>query len=330
MTNFVKQKYQYFVDLQTDPEKIQVLTFTAGGTMPQLRLRPFFAAFKHFKLGKCRFKFVPAATLPVDPTGLSYEAGENTVDPRDQMNPGLVRITNGEDVNELLAGFGGADAERMYYATMLDPRWYKFQLQRGFKRTAFPLMWNVGQTHQSISQVMIGQTFGSSLQASNDDTKIFGARGEVDVRSIPDGALSQESVYEMSQDDFTQELLDKVLMQTGRVKMGWMPTDMCDSGLFGPAAVPEVDLVTVVLPKAYKTVYYYRLYIEEEILFKDPVAVMPVYRVGGTAGVSGDINWNAMDRYIAPGATIAHSGNNYGSASNYLSQGTNKLNGGQA
>lgn len=329
MTNFVKQRYQYFVDLQTSPDKIQVLTFTAGGLMPQTRLRPFFGAFKHFKLGKCRYKFVPAATLPVDPTGLSYEAGENTVDPRDQMNPGLVRITNGEDVNDLVNGLTGADAERMYYATMLDSRWYKFQLQRGFKRTAYPLLWNVGQTHQSISQTMIGQTFASSLKDSSDPLNIYGARGEVDLISSVSADIAQESITTMSADDYSQNILDTVLLQTGRVKMGWMPTDMCDSGLYGPNAVPEVDLVTVVLPKAYKTVYYYRLYIEEEVLFKDPVASYPIYRIGGTTGVSGNVNFGALDRYIYNRGNGSTAGNSSAGATALLNELTNKLNGGK-
>lgn len=330
MTNFVKQKYQYFVDLQTSPDKIQVLTFTAGGLMPQTRLRPFFGAFKHFKLGKCRYKFVPAATLPVDPTGLSYEAGENTVDPRDQMNPGLVRITNGEDVNDLLNGLSGADAERMYYATMLDPRWYKFQLQRGFKRTAYPLLWNVGQPHQSISQVTIAQTIGSTIQNSEDSDKIFGGYGEADVRDqSPVAEFSGPSLTEMSADDYSQNLLDSVLMQTGRVKMGWMPTDMFDSGLKGPAPVPEVDLVTVVLPKAYKTVYYYRLYIEEEVLFKDPVAMVPIYRIGGSSGVSGYVNSGALDRYLFVKANGSTNGNGSYSVAPEMNAVTNKVNGGK-
>ena len=43
---------------------------------------------------------VPASTLPVDPQGLSYDVDDpqTVIPPRDQMNPGLVRITNGEDL----------------------------------------------------------------------------------------------------------------------------------------------------------------------------------------------------------------------------------------
>ena len=96
------QKFRWFVDLCTTPEQVTVLKITCGGTRCLRRLLPFFGAYKQFKLGKTTVKFVPSSTLPVDPTGLSYEAGENTVDPRDMFNPGLVRITNGEDLADVV------------------------------------------------------------------------------------------------------------------------------------------------------------------------------------------------------------------------------------
>ena len=118
-SNYSRQSYEYFVDLKTSPEKLQIVQFTAGGKMPQIRLAPFFSAFKYFKLGRIQMRLVPAATLPVDPTGLSYAAGENTVDPRDQFNPGLIRITNGEDVSTFAGNLTGVNAEKAYYATLL-------------------------------------------------------------------------------------------------------------------------------------------------------------------------------------------------------------------
>ena len=126
MTNFVKQHIQKFYDISTDPDTMQVITIKTGGKDLIMRTLPFFSAFKKFKLGKVSVRFVPASTLPVDPTGLSYEAGENTVDPRDQFNPGLVRITNGEDFyNDV----DGDTPMSMYYNMMMDKRWYKFHLQ---------------------------------------------------------------------------------------------------------------------------------------------------------------------------------------------------------
>ena len=88
------------------------------------------------------------STLPVDPTGLSLEAGANTVDPRDQFNPGLIRITNGEDMADNFMDLTGANIDKTYYSMMLDRRWFKFQLQSGCRRTAKPLFWSVAQLHQ--------------------------------------------------------------------------------------------------------------------------------------------------------------------------------------
>ena len=50
--------------------------------------------------------------------------------------------------------------------------------------------------------------------------------------------------------------------------------------------VPEVELMRIVLPKAYKTLFYYRVYITETVYFKDPVV----------------LNFNQytpMDRYVS-------------------------------
>ena len=64
--------------------------------------------------------------------------------------------------------------------------------------------------------------------------------------------------------------------------MGWLPTDFFQEVRFsngtatydyGMNNVPEVELMRIVLPKAYKTLYYYRVYITETVYFKDPVVL---------------------------------------------------------
>ena len=144
----VVQSFTWFVDLSTSADTVQVISITAGGNPVKNRLMPFFTAYKYFKLGGVSVKFCPASTLPVDPTGLSYEVGENTVDPRDQFNPGLIRITNGEDFYLDATALSSANADAVYYNMMLDKRWFKFQLQAGTKRYAKPLFWSIAQAHQ--------------------------------------------------------------------------------------------------------------------------------------------------------------------------------------
>lgn len=277
-----KQSFEWHIDMGTTPDKMQVIKVTAGGDMVKQRLLPFFTAFKYYKLGAVTIRMVPASTLPVDPTGLSYEAGENTVDPRDQFNPGLVRITNGEDFFEdidFLSQHVGV--EKAFHAMMYDRRWFKFSLQSGMKRRAYPKYWKVGQLHQDMYP-------GSITNLPR-----------VDEYGVPKQTQAMHE-YESSGYNryFESGSSPYGLFQTGLEPLGWMPTD---SGLppileEGPivtefpviASVPEVELMKIVLPMAYKTRFFYRIYIQEEVYFREPVAV----------GVN---QYSQLDRFIRPG-----------------------------
>lgn len=301
----MKQKFQWFMDLSTSPDQMQVIQVTAGGDNVQKRLFPFFSAYKYFKLGKVTLKFIPAATLPIDPTGLSYEAGENTVDPRDQFNPGLVRITNGENITgDLTQLFASSDrAEPIYYNMMLDRRWFKFQLQTGMVRSAFPKFWSVAQAKQSrLTGNVVPQL---TRQVDTDNTS--------EMYYDPDMGTQIVQFGRGNAADYAYNYEDEILMQTGRKEpMGWMPTDFFIKpantsevaitgsgsdieGTYGYNKVPEIDLITIVLPKAYKTKYFYRVYVEEEVYFKDPV-------------VLGYNDAGELDRFIRYNGTVANPG----------------------
>lgn len=264
------QKFTWFVDMNTSSTALQVVKITAGGVAVQNRLAPFFGAYKYFKLGPVSVKFVPASTLPVDPTGLSLAAGENTVDPRDQFNPGLIRITNGEDMADDIMSLTAANIDKTYYSMMLDRRWFKFQLQSGVRRTARPLFWSVAQLHQDAfpgatrNVPYVGTSGGANTSVMNDLT----------VRGGP---------TDMTYDDWNSGSSARGLFQTGfKERMSWLPTDFIQKlALYGGAEtidyglnnVPEVELMKIVLPKAYKTSYYYRVYVTETVYFKDPVVL---------------------------------------------------------
>jgi len=286
MTNYVKQKFQWFFDMATNTSACQRIDISAGGNDIYKRLSPFFGAFKHFKLGAVKIRMVPAATLPVDPTGLSYEAGENTVDPRDMFNPGLVRITNGEDLIPV-----GSINEASYYATMLDKRWYKFRLQTGFKRTATPLFWGVGQVHQDI-------TPGASWNMLYD--KVTDGNHHEDMAFMEQSADTSGGYFEL-RETYGPGSTAKALYQTGeKIRMGWLPTDAFEKYnngedvAYGLNPIPEVPIITVILPKAYKTKMYYRVFVEESVLFKDAVAINP-YNIPNTDSYAGP-----ADRYVLP------------------------------
>lgn len=293
----MKVKFTQFFDVASDPQKFTTFTVKAGGEYVKMRCAPQFACYKYYKLGKVSIKLVPASTLPVDPTGLSYETGDATVDPRDMFNPGLVRITNGEDVAEI------GDMNR-YYATLLDPRWYKFQLQQGFSRSAVPLVYNIGEIHQDSSP------FSGGLY------DLVGSDGSAVTKTTFPQNDSNQMINRVNETSsgvtrFDSEILARYSpIQTGRVKLGWMPTDCLMSYSFNPnnnvnlvgysSRVPEVDLITFVLPKAFKTKFFYRCFVESTVYFKEPVAVNPIIDIQNSEFASGTGSaYLPVDRFVS-------------------------------
>lgn len=261
----MKFRFQSFVDVSTSAQSMQIIQWSVGGADVINRCRHLFGAYKYFKLGKISVKMVPASTLPVDPQGLSYAADDpQTVDPRDQMNPGLVRITNGEDVYTDVSKLSADAQVQIYNAMMLDPRWSKFMLQSGFRRSAYPLYWQVGQLSQDKypgATVNVPQLVSAGTQISPDGSTVI--RRDVrqeNLRSSMEVGSSARGLFQVGH----------------RGKLGWLPTDYFQEiksatgtpfDASGVNNVPVVKVITCVLPKAYKTVYYYRVFITEEVLF---------------------------------------------------------------
>lgn len=264
----VKMKFQSFVDLATQADNMQIISVNAGGIDVVKRLSPFFSAYKYYKLGGVSIKLIPASTLPVDPTGLSYEAGEQTVDPRDQLTPGMCRITNGEDVLENITGLSGDQQRDLYNNMLLDPRWYKWMLQSGVKRFGKPRYWQIGQLHQDKWP---GAFTNYPFINTVDVMKGTLAKGISYKDGV--GAVDQ-TIYGSSQYG---------LFQTGhRGTLGWMPTDGLQSVVVPEtgqeqipmiASVPEVELFKILMPPMHKTNYFYRMFITETVYFKDPIVM---------------------------------------------------------
>lgn len=277
----MKFRFQSFVDVSTSASSMQVIQWSVGGKQVLDRCRHLFPAYKYFKLGKISVKMVPASTLPVDPQGLSYAADDPlTVDPRDQMNPGLVRITNGEDVYTDVSKLSADQQMKVYNAMMLDPRWSKFMLQSGFRRTAVPLYWQVGQLHQDLYP---GATTNVPwLNDSPNTVDIFNVDGHTQKinQVVQNGKLT--GVVQVGSSP-------RGLFQTGhRGRLGFLPTDAFQEffragtdkvvvNSRGFNNIPEVQVLTCVLPKAYKTLYFYRVYITEEVIFSGLRSVPPAY-----------------------------------------------------
>lgn len=269
-SNVVKMKFQSFVDLATQADNMQIISVNAGGHDVIRRLAPFFSAYKYYKLGNVSIKLIPASTLPVDPTGLSYAAGEQTVDPRDQLTPGMCRITNGEDILEDITGLTGDQQRQLYNNMLLDSRWYKWMLQSGVKRSGKPRYWQIGQLHQD-------KWPGSVTNAPIVDPN----SGAV---------LGTYALHDMWKKDVGEEVNahsgsnPRGIFQTGhRGVLGWMPTDSLQQLLKADyadpvytallASVPEVELFKILMPPMHKTNYYYRMFITETVYFREPIVM---------------------------------------------------------
>lgn len=256
----MKYKFQSYMDISTSADSLTMIKIHAGGHRMLQRVKHLVGQYKYMKMGSVSVKLLPASTLPVDPLGLSYASDDpQTVDPRDQMNPGLVRITNGESIMDSFSGLTDTVQQQIYLNTMLDPRWSKFMLQSGFQRHATPLFWDIGQIKQDAFPGHI-----------------------VNTPWVAGGAGSVANV-ETSVDDGGEPLLfpsegssEYGLFQTGhRKRIGWIPTDVLQTMINGQTVVntplympmPTINVITILMPRQYKTRYYYRLFITETVYF---------------------------------------------------------------
>lgn len=153
-TNGVFANYQEIIDLSTVPGKVGVFGIHTPCTLkPVQMLEGFYRQFRQVKYLGCDVKVQPAATLPMDPLGVSYEAGEVATDPRDLLNPIMVKGCHGETINnaldvvyrdnqELSTSLSRADidfpgtasqaGEQAYYASLSDPSFRKYGVLQPF------------------------------------------------------------------------------------------------------------------------------------------------------------------------------------------------------
>lgn len=173
--------YQEIIDLHTESDRVSILGFhTPSNATPTRLLRPFWDAFQKVRYRGCSMTLVPAARLPADPSQVSYEAGEQPIDPRDLLNPILFHGCHGNDMGTILNQFysgengssnpanseverrfsdsmdhnmvkaptSGADGnyavfESLYYRALTDNTWLKAHPQRGFRKKMRPMVYNL-------------------------------------------------------------------------------------------------------------------------------------------------------------------------------------------
>lgn len=310
----MKFRFQSFFDVSTSAESMQVIQWSVGGANIIDRCRHLFGAYKYFKLGKISVKFVPASTLPVDPAGLSYaEDDPQTVDPRDQMNPGLVRITNGEDIYTNVSALSEGQQEQVYNAMMLDPRWSKFMLQSGFRRSAYPLYWQIGQLSQDKFPGAV-QNVPEMYISHDGQTKTVLATDSFHYLSQKEASSEVHAFTAYTRDTSSS----RGLFQVGhRGKLGYLPTDYFQEvaidgsdenrTVYGANNVPEVSVITCVLPKAHKTKYYYRVFVTEEVYFTG-LRSSPMVSANGTQSFGLDQFLYANPIRSFPGSAMVRPG----------------------
>lgn len=157
-TNSVMASYQEVIDVSTTPGKVGVFGIHTPDTQKPIKmLEGFYRQFRQMKYLGCSVKVQPAATLPADPLSVSYEAGEVATDPRDLLNPIMVKGCHGETLNNALdvifkdnASSLGTSIDRyeydfteignvpvgigdgMYYSALSDPSFRKYGVLQPF------------------------------------------------------------------------------------------------------------------------------------------------------------------------------------------------------
>lgn len=272
-------KIRHFFDFQTSATSMSIIGIKSGGISAYKRLIGMYGAFKYMKQGPVRVTVRPASTLPVDPMGLSYADDDPlTVDPRDQLNRGAVRATYGEDFDVNIPADTTVQ-QGQYNNVLLDPKWRKFSLQGGFSKTFYPKFWKIGMMEQFPWPGAV-----KNLPYANGGNIINSAAYDY-VESVEGTATEKTSVQPNVSDG-------RSIFQTGgKIRPGWYPTDGIEQFDSVQQAHPNspmsMPLGYILLPKAFKTLYYFRAYVTETYYFKGlRVTGVPAGEDDGTSSMT--------------------------------------------
>lgn len=200
-TQYATASYQEIIDLHTETDKVSVIGIHTPVTeTPYDMLQPFFDAFQKYHYNGCNLVMVPAARLPADPSQVSYEGGEQVIDPRDLLNPILWHGCHGESLGSVLNQFYAGTSqttdvlrrffdsgefnekntaqlgdsgvfESLYYRALVDKTWLKAHPQRGFRKSGLrPLVYELSTDRQFVpnSQGVLSPTVPrADIYASN-------------------------------------------------------------------------------------------------------------------------------------------------------------------
>nr|BDI21135.1 capsid protein [Smacovirus sp.] len=299
-TNYASASYQEILDVNTVKGNVTIIGIhTPTGNTPVRRLSGFFSQFRKFRYKGCSVQVVPAATLPADPLQVGFEAGENTIDMRDMLNPILFHGTHGESLqiawnnifynhdrfnSETAAGSGyitgaGLDAddvafanstnnpvETQYYQAITDRTWRKFGIQSTFKLPFMsPRVWKAATVYPILGN------------AYTDDGAMNTIGVTTDTDFIPPGSYFADS------NDFglshqvgsnVRDVLPQHWMSSGTTPLGWLPTvtfpnvESSVVRMAPPTVLPKIFMGILVLPPSYLQELYFRVIVTHYYEFK--------------------------------------------------------------
>lgn len=281
-TNFASAKYQEILDVNTVQNKCTVIGIhTPTSTTPYVKLAGFFTQFRKFKYAGAKVQVIPAATLPADPLQVGFEAGENTIDMRDMLNPILFHGCHGEDMNAAWnsifkashnrfswgsadaddQSFSGADdsIEAYYYAALTDHTWKKYNIQSGFQLPELaPRVWKANTLNPVVP---------NASQATEGGLSQFGGI----LNPVHNTGGTQEA-------GVTTNNFHNRVVSSGTVPLGWLPTRQFNmSSTAAQTAymsgslvqLPKIFMGVLVLPPCYLQELYFRVVITHTFLFKE-------------------------------------------------------------
>lgn len=234
--------YQEVIDLHTESDTVTAIGIhTPQGDTPRKMFGGFFDQFKKFRYLGASIVMVPAARLPVDPLGVSYEAGEPTIDPRDLMNPILWHGCHGNDMGSILNKLYGnptydnasdsldvqvsqeitsvpdwvATMQRLYYQALTDNTWKKAHPQKGFKKTGLrPLVYSLASTRQIAPGTSV-----TGIGSDKNDLMGVNVSGDFDIAGDSFGGSLSNGAWSSTETRFTPQFVTPRL-----TSLGWLDT----------------------------------------------------------------------------------------------------------
>lgn len=283
-TNHASAQYQEIIDFHTESGKVSLCGIhTPQGNKPRRMLAGFFMQFRKYRYKGCSLVMVPAARLPADPLGVSYEAGEPGSDPRDLLNPILFHGCHGDNLNAALNSIykgtfdysstsmdmdantdsvvpaDSIDWESHYYRALSDPSFTKSNVMSPFRKNGLhPLVYNVAANHQIAPNENNGLAPGALVPDGGDvNTYAFAVETRI---GVSDG---EGGVYVATPHFYTNRLQS----------LGWLDTKQIMNGSYSSpdpvyACLPKIFMGMLMLPPAYKTEMYFRMVITHYFEFK--------------------------------------------------------------